>query len=177
MRFLELALNHQTLNYETGKKHLYRKNLVDRLPPKVKVKKGYFTGRIPGIIRRYLEYYPIARLDDIINACELKCHKATLSKWLNKNGFGQTKAKRNILLREVNRAKRIKFCKEMLTWDDEKLKRILWTDETMVKAYPNGEAVFYRSRRDLPDVVSPSVQQGGCYGDASLSMPMDHWKL
>jgi hypothetical protein len=103
------------LNYETVKKHLYRKKLVDGLPPKVKVKKGNFTGRIPGIIRRYLEDYPIARLDDIINACELKCHKATLCKWLNKNGFGQTKAKRNILLREVNRAKRIKICKEMLT--------------------------------------------------------------
>jgi hypothetical protein len=108
-----------------------------------------------------LEDYPIARLDEIIIACELKCHKATLCKWLNKNGFGQTKAKRNILLREVNRAKRIKFCKEMLTWDDEKLKRILWTDETMVKAYPKGEVVFYRSRRDLPDIVSLSVQQGG----------------
>jgi hypothetical protein len=49
----------------------------------------------------------------------------------------------------------------MLTWDDEKLKRILWTDETMVKAFLNGEVVFYRSRRDLPDIVSPSVQQGG----------------
>jgi hypothetical protein len=64
---------------------------------------------------------------------------------LNNNGFGQTKAKRNILFKRVNRVKRIKFCEEMLTWDDEKLKRILWTDETMVKAYPNGEVVFYSS--------------------------------
>jgi hypothetical protein len=49
----------------------------------------------------------------------------------------------------------------MLHRTDEELKRILWTDETMVKVFPNGEAVFYRSRQELPDIVTPIVQQGG----------------
>jgi hypothetical protein len=31
----------------------------------------------------------------------------------------------------------------------------------MVRAYPNGEAVFFRARGDRPDIVSPHVQQGG----------------
>jgi hypothetical protein len=130
------------LKYETVKKHVQRQKLIKDLPPKVVVKKGYFTGRIPGIIRRYLEEDPRARLDDIMAACELTCHKSTLAKYLNANGLERTKAKRNILLRDVNRAKRIEFCKIMLEKTDEDIKRILWTDETMVKAYPNGEAVF-----------------------------------
>jgi transposase len=49
----------------------------------------------------------------------------------------------------------------MLTRSDDELKRILWSDETMVKSHPNGEWVFYRARRDQPDIVSPRVQQGG----------------
>jgi hypothetical protein len=103
----------------------------------------------------------LARLDDIMEACELTCHKSSLGKYLNANGLPRTKAKRNILLKEVNKAKRVAFCTKMLQRSDDELKRILWTDETMVKAYPNGEAVFYRARRDLPDIVTATVQQGG----------------
>ena len=168
------------LNFNTVKQHVRRKKLAASLPPKVILKKGYFTGRVPGIIRRYIEDYPLARLDDIMAACELTCHKTTLGRYLNNNGLGRIKAKRNILLRPVNRTKRILFCTQMLHRTDEELKRILWTDETMVKAFPNGEAVFYRSRQDLPDIVTPKVQQGGaakCCGVACLSTRMDLWKL
>ena len=140
---------------------MYRKKLVAGLPPKEVRKRGYFTGRKPGIVRRYLEDYPTARLDDILVACELTCHKTTLMRYLNSNGLQRTKAKRNILLRDVNKAKRIAFCRQMLSRNDEELKRILWSDETMVKSYPNGEMVFYRARTDQPDIVSPRVQQGG----------------
>jgi hypothetical protein len=76
------------LKYETVKKHVYRQKLVADLPPKVIVQKGYFTGRVPGIIRRYIEDYPLARLDDIMAACELTCHKTTLARYLNNNGLG-----------------------------------------------------------------------------------------
>jgi hypothetical protein len=133
------------LKYETVKKHMYRQKLVADLPPKVIVQKDYFKGRVPGIIRRYIEDYPLARLDDIMAACELTCHKTTLARYLNNNGLGRTNAKRNILLRNANRTKRIAFCTQMLQRTDEELKRILWTDETMMKAFPNGEAVFYRA--------------------------------
>jgi hypothetical protein len=56
------------LNYETVKKHVYRKKLAAGLPPKEVRKRGYFTGRKPGM--RYLEDYPTARLDEIHAACE-----------------------------------------------------------------------------------------------------------
>ena len=97
------------LNFNTVKQHVRRKKLAASLPPKVILKKGYFTGRVPGIIRRYIEDYPLARLDDIMAACELTCHKTTLGRYLNNNGLGRIKAKRNILLRPVNRTKRILF--------------------------------------------------------------------
>jgi transposase len=63
-----------------------------------------------------------------------------------------------------NRAKRIAFAKEMLTWTDEMLRNILWSDETTVKAYPNGEIVMYcdnEMAEEHCDVVSPAIQQGG----------------
>jgi hypothetical protein len=44
-----------------------------------------------------------------------------------------------------NRKKRLQFAKDLLAWPEDKLKRIMFTDETMLKAYPNGEMVFYRS--------------------------------
>ena len=84
-----------------------------------------------------------------------------MNRYLNSNGLGRTKAKRNILLREVNKEKRVEFCKEMLTWTDAQLKLILWSDETKVKAFPNDEAVFYRALTKRDDLVSPDVQQGG----------------
>ncbi len=96
-----------------------------------------------------------------MEACELKSSRQYLNKYLNKNGLGRVKAKRNILLRDVNKHKRVEFAKAMLLKTDEELNLILWSDETMVKAYPNGEAVFYRARKDRPDIVSPHVQQGG----------------
>ena len=149
------------LKYETVKKYVYRKKLVAGLPPKVIIKKSYFTGRIGLLIKNYIEENPLARVEDIRLACNLTCQRTTLNRWLNTNNLDRTKAKRNILLRDVNKVKRIAFCTEMLTWSDEKLKLILWSDETMVKAYPNGEAVFYRAQTKLPHLVSPAVQQGG----------------
>jgi transposase len=61
----------------------------------------------------------------------------------------------------MNKEKRLAFAKKMLQLTDAEHNLILWSDETMVKAYPNGEIIFYRSRRDRPDIVSPYVQQGG----------------
>jgi hypothetical protein len=35
------------------------------------------------------------------------------------------------------------------------------TDEEMVNEYPNEEVVYYRAFQEQPEIVSPSVQQGG----------------
>ena len=86
-----------------------------------------------------------------------------ISKYLNQLGLGRTKAKRNILLRDNNKVKRVDFSKAMLLKSYEQLKRILWSDETMVKSYSNGEAVFYSARKDLPDIVKYSDCSAGWF--------------
>lgn len=156
--FISKQLN---LKYETVKKYFYRSKIVEGLPPKIVVKKTYFSGRIPGIIKRYVMDFPIANDMEILLGCGLTYSRQYLNKYLNANGLSRVRAKRNILLREINKAKRVKFAKEMLKKSNEELKLILWSDETSVKAFPNSEAVFYRSNQRREDIVSPNVQQGG----------------
>jgi hypothetical protein len=67
----------------------------------------------------------------------------------------------SIFLKDVNRQSRLAFAQSMLQKSDQYLLSILWSDETMVKAYPNGETVFYRELQDRSDIVTPIVQQGG----------------
>ena len=52
----------------------------------------------------------------------------------------------------------------MLQKDDDYLSRIMWTDETKVQAYPNGECVFYRAfpvELGGKEFVTPMKQNGG----------------
>ena len=85
------------INPNTLKAYLHRSKLVAGLPPKDKLSKHYFSGRNGGLVRRYLEDYPMARLDDIIAACDLTCHKSTLCRYLTKRGLSRTRAKRTLL--------------------------------------------------------------------------------
>jgi hypothetical protein len=92
-----------SININTLKSHLRKMKLVASLPPKVVVKKTYFSGRIPGIIRRYLEDNPNALDSEVLEGCGLTCSRQYLNKYLNKHGLGRTKAKRNTLLRTDNK--------------------------------------------------------------------------
>jgi hypothetical protein len=76
---------------------------------------------------------------------------------LNANGLGRKKEKRNILILEANRKIQVEFRKDKLKKDDDFFKRILWTDETTTKAYPNVVFVFYRASSTRIDIVSPRV--------------------
>ena len=48
--------------------------------------------------------------------------------------------------------------KKLLAWEPEKLKKIMFMDETMVKAYPNGEAVFYRASAKRDELVKMKMK-------------------
>ena len=148
-------------NYDTLRSHFKKSKLAEHLPPKIVKPKGYFQGRITGIIKRYIEENPCAKTEQVIAACGLQCHRTTLGRYLNKNGLGRTKAKRSIFLRDINRMKSLEFARFMIQKSDAELNSILWTDETMVKAFPNGKAVFFRANRNRSDIISPVVQQGG----------------
>jgi hypothetical protein len=85
MTILTSALNMQILTLREGKvgpakiariwnidsNTSHRSELVAGLPPKDKLPKHNYSGRNGGLVRRYLEDYPMARLDDIIAACDL----------------------------------------------------------------------------------------------------------
>jgi hypothetical protein len=71
-----------------------------------------------------------------------------------------TKAKFRIVVSDVNKKKRIDFCRLMLAKDDAYLERIIFSDETMVKGRPNGEIVFFRAPPGS-DFFEPSNASGG----------------
>jgi hypothetical protein len=80
-----------------------RSKLVAGLPPKDNLPKHNYSGRNGGLVSRYLEDYPMARLDDIIAAFDLTCGKSTLCKY--KKGAAENPCKeKHILLKDVHRA-------------------------------------------------------------------------
>ena len=134
--------------------------LIAEIGPKVKLYKGYFTGPVKRRIELFLRYNPLATLDDIKLGCDLDIATSTLCKFLNKNQMKLQVAKKKIVLKDVNRAKRIEFCRKVANFSDEKIKSIWFSDETIVKSRPNGEIVFYRMPKDEEWSV-PSNAGGG----------------
>lgn len=152
------------INYRTVKYHANKVDLLAALPPKIKLYKGKIQGRDQLKIKKYLQYDPFATLAAIKEACGLQVAISTLHGYLKYAKLERTLAKRKILLSEANRVKRLDFCKVMIEKDDDYLSRIMWTDETKVQAYPNGELVFYRAfpvELGGKEYVTPMKQNGG----------------
>ena len=84
-----------------------------KIGPTVKLYKGYFTGPVKRKIELFLRYNPLATLDDIKLGCDLDIATSTLCKFLNKNQMKLQVAKKKIVLKDVNRAKRIEFCRKV----------------------------------------------------------------
>ena len=100
---------------------------------------------MPLQIKKYLMQEPTATLDTVIAALDLTVSTSTLHRYLAQMDWPRQPAKRQILLSETNRLKRLNFCKDMQQKGREYFERIIWTDETMVKSHPNGEVVFFRA--------------------------------
>jgi transposase len=157
----KMISNQLGINYQTVKSFISKYRRTKDLQPKVKVYKGYFKGRIPLQIKNYVSENPTATTNQILEALELDVSADALNKWMNKNNLPRRVGKRSILISEVNKRKRVAFAKLMLTKSDEYLKSIVFSDETMVKAYPNGELIHYRAPNERLDTISRRVQQGG----------------
>jgi hypothetical protein len=148
------------LNPVTVKKHIQKAKSIAGLPPKVKVYQGVLDGRYSLAIKKYVIEHPFATLEQTISALELPCSITTLHRFFKHYALERKVAVRQILLSDVNRAKRLAFAKELITWTDEKLSSIFWTDETKVQAWPNGEIVFYRAPGDNV-IHTPMKSNGG----------------
>jgi hypothetical protein len=112
------------------------------------------------LVKKYVIENPFATLEQTISALNLKVSIATLHRHLKHYGMERSIAKRQILLSEANRLKRLAFAKELIQWSDDKLNSIFWTDETKVQSWPNGEIVFYRAPGDL-EITTPMKNNGG----------------
>jgi hypothetical protein len=120
--------------------------------------KGKINGRWPLQIKKYLTQEPTATLERIIAAVGLPVSVATLHRYLKRMDWPRKAAKRQILLSEANRQKRLEFCQDMLLKGPEYYNRIIWTDETMVKSHPNGEVTFYRAFVTDDPYIQPRIQ-------------------
>jgi hypothetical protein len=152
------------IKYDTLKAHVRNQTYVASLPPNIKTYKGKIQGRDQLHIKKYLQYDPFATLAAIKEACKLQVSIPTIHRYLKHANLDRTLAKRKILLSDANRVKRLNFCKLMMEKDDDYLSRIMWTDETKVQAYPNGECVFYRAfpvELGGKEFVTPMKQNGG----------------
>lgn len=156
-KFIARCLN---LNPSTVKSHIRKVKSIEGLPPKVKLYKGKLDGRFQLQIKKYITENPFAANIEVVLALNLPVHPVTLGRYLNKHGMSRKIADRKILLSEANRKKRLAFAKKLITWSDEKLHSIFWTDETKVQAYPNGEIVYYRAAEGV-EITTPMKQNGG----------------
>jgi len=133
------------LKRDTVEKHYQKVDHVKRLPIKEKVFKGKIQGRKQLQIKQFIQYNPTGTLQDIITGCDLDVSTSTLSKYLKRFGMPCKVAKKQIVISNVNKLKRVEFAKKMVKLTDLELGRIWFSDETIVKSRPNGEIVLYRS--------------------------------
>ena len=148
------------LNQNTVKSHIRKTKSIQGLPPKIKLFKGKITERKQLQVKKYIIEHPFATNEEIILALALPVSPTTMGRYLRRFGMPRSLTKRRILLFEPNRVKRLAFAKKLITWSDEKLNRIFWTDETKVQAWPNGEHVFYRAPEGT-EIITPMKQNGG----------------
>jgi hypothetical protein len=74
----------------------------------------------------------------------------TVRKAIDVAGFVSSKPRYCQLIRDVNKAIRVDFCKELIT-SDEKSEEVIFTDETSIQLHDN-KTVAYRQK----DAVSPN---------------------
>jgi transposase len=152
------------LNKDTVKSAIRVYKLRKGLPSKVKVYRGKIKPRSKLEIVRYIKEHPFASRSNIIEALNLEVSPSSLSRYFDKYDIVRKKARRGPLVSATNRRERVRFAKQMLTKGSEYFRKICWSDETTVKAYPNGEITMYwdyEKAQERADIVSPHVQQGG----------------
>ena len=99
---------------------LKKVHLYGSLPPKIKMYKGKIQGPMQINIKLYLFENPTATPKQIIFALNLAVVESTLCVYLKKYGLDREIAKREVLLSQVNRAKRLVFAKTYVLTQQEK---------------------------------------------------------
>ena len=111
-------------------------------------------------MKKIINENPFSTLQDIKTGCDLTQSIASIHRYTKKIGADLKEAKKVIILSEQNKLKRLAFAKKMIVKSDAYFKRIMWTDETKVQGFPNGEKVKGRSIKTSP-LKTPLKSNGG----------------
>lgn len=92
----------------------------------------------------------------------INASKSTLQKRLKEAGFRRCKACPKPFINEINRRKRLKFCREHLKWTDEQWKCVIWTDESSFETGKKGKIWVTRrhNERYCPDCIEKTRHSG-----------------
>jgi len=158
------------LNPNTAKSHIRKIKTEAGMGPKPKIAKTSINGRkslkviviylISKKVKKFILENPFSTLNDIKLGCDLTESISTVHRYTKRMGADLKEAKKVIILSEQNKVKRLEFAKRMITKSDAYFKRIMWTDETKVQGFPNGEMVKGRSMKSSP-LKTPLKSNGG----------------
>jgi transposase len=141
------------------------------LPPKVKVSKRVIQGRTaqqlkqivindPTISARNLEPALQAAMGPDVKVPSWR----TCYNYLNENKFRIATSLNKPLISATNREKRVAFAKKYLEMDPDYYEHVIWTDETTVRALPQGKKLQFWVHSSVENenyMINPQVQAGG----------------
>ena len=151
----QLGHSREVIRYQCKKE-----TLLASIGPKPIIYKGSIQGRNPLKIKSFIMANPKATLEEIKIACDLDISLSQLSVYLKRFGMASRRARSRIIISNINKQKRLIFCRWMLEQSDEFIDSICFSDETVVKSQPNGEVVLFRAPEGT-DWYSPSNAGGG----------------
>ena len=102
----------------------------------------------------------VQQMDEQLN---ISVSQRTIRSYLYEAGFHSRVGKRKPFISEQNRKKRLQWCKERRTWDNE-WKTVIWSDESRFTLYQNDAHVrVWRQPREAYDVdcLVPTYKHGG----------------
>ncbi len=150
----------------------YQRYVADRdLPPKVVISKSIITARQGLLIKREMvnnNRTSVRRIAAVLAADATPGtptpSKSTVHRYLQIQLFQRATAIRKPLLRAANVERRLLFAQDLSGMDKEFFGRILWSDETMVRAYPSTRKIQVWVRKTVEDenmAINPTIQHGG----------------
>lgn len=141
------------------------------LPPKVVIKKSMIDGSMGVLIKRTLSDRPKASLSVLKGVIAEKIggdkpvpSKETIRRYLKAADFGRVTLVKKPLLRDVNKQKRLDFATLHEDMGIDWANSIIWSDETMVRSYPQNRKIEIWLPNSVPIEERPSnstVQHGG----------------
>jgi transposase len=90
--------------------------------------------------------------------------KSTIHRFLKSNSIKSFKLSRKPLITPRNQEKRVQWCREYLQKEEDFFDTVIWSDETTVRAFPQGKTKLHWAHSSTPKEnlpTNPQVHSGG----------------